>query len=120
MRIAKVATALLEQPPVTLGIIALLKPDGMCRLHDASGLTAIVETPMMPRTWLLVSEITKRLDLPRTTVGKWILKGLRLGGTILKLKAERVGGRIRVESASVDGFLAACSPDRPTVTGAKL
>lgn len=46
----------------------------------------------------------------RTTVLRWVLRGVKVGAARVKLEAVRVGGRWSTSEEAYQRFLAACNP----------
>ncbi len=66
----------------------------------------------MPTDTLTPAQVAAENGLsdPETVV-RWIRRGVKVDGRVVRLAGERLGGRWRISRAAVDDFRRACNPD---------
>lgn len=67
---------------------------------------------------LTVAAVAEEIGVSPSTVIRWIRKGVSINGRLIRLAAERVGGRRYVMGEMLEAFMSACNnADEPQEMG---
>ena len=67
-------------------------------------------------TPMTIAEVAHQTRHKRGAVGRWVHHGLQVGGRVVRLAAERVGGRLYITADALAEFRRACNADLTTPT----